>query len=215
VLSASVEADLLQATNWTFSNFLPSRSDWLNGSFGGWLEGNAVTGPGGQLLDVLRVDTRGYPEKAALVSISADGRTTAFNPATGFIDFPGGAKKFTIRYDSKSKQFWSLVSLVPEGHQKAEKPASIRNTLGLTCSSDLQTWTLRCILLYHPDSAKHGFQYVDWLFDRDDIIAACRTAYDDAEGGAHNMHDANFLTFHRIVNFREKTSDTKNLTPTL
>ena len=61
------------------------------------------------------------------------------------------------------------------------------------------------MLLKHPDSAKHGFQYVDWLFDGADIIAACRTAFDDDEGGAHNFHDANYLTFHRIANFREQT----------
>ena len=61
---------------------------------------------------------------------------------------------------------------------------------------------VRCILLYHPDTAAHGFQYVDWLFDGEDIIAACRTAFDDGQGGAHNHHDANFLTFHRFANFR-------------
>jgi hypothetical protein len=46
---------------------------------------------------------------------------------------------------------------------------------------------------------------VDWLFEGDDLIAACRTAYDDEEGGAHNFHDANFLTFHRFKNFRRLT----------
>jgi hypothetical protein len=29
-----------------------------------------------------------------------------------------------------------------------------------------------------------------------------RTAFDDGLGGAHNAHDANFLTFHRIENIR-------------
>jgi len=46
---------------------------------------------------------------------------------------------------------------------------------------------------------------VDWLFEDNDIIAACRTAFDDAEGGAHNNHDANFLAFHRFANFRTLT----------
>ena len=31
----------------------------------------------------------------------------------------------------------------------------------------------------HPDVKNHGFQYVDWLFEGDDLIAACRTAFDD------------------------------------
>ena len=38
--------------------------------------------------------------------------------------------------------------------------------------------------------------------DSDDLVAVSRTAYDDYEGGAHSAHDANFLTFHRIKNFR-------------
>ncbi len=50
---------------------------------------------------------------------------------------------------------------------------------------------------------KHGFQYLDWQFEGNDIIALSRTAYDDAEGEAHNQHDANFITFHRIENFRK------------
>jgi hypothetical protein len=65
---------------------------------------------------------------------------------------------------------------------------------------------VRCILLYHSDVKKHGFQYVDWLFDGNDLIAACRTAHDDGQGGAHNAHDANFLTFHRFANFRRLTA---------
>jgi hypothetical protein len=207
MLSAPVDADLLDATNWTFSNFLPGDARWLEGTFGGWLEGNAVVTRDGGLLDILRVDTAGYPEKAALVNVSPDGRTTSFDPARGFINFPGGAKKFTLRFDRQSDLYWSLATLVPEPYQKVpgKKPAGVRNTLALVCSSDLTNWATRCILLHHPDTAKHGFQYLDWLFDGDDLIAACRTAFDDGLGGAHNNHDANCLTFHRITNFRAKT----------
>ncbi len=42
-----------------------------------------------------------------------------------------------------------------------------------------------------------GFQYVDWLFDGNDIIAVSRTAFN----GARNYHDANHLTFHRVRDF--------------
>ncbi len=83
------------------------------------------------------------------------------------------------------------------------KPAGIRNTLALTYSRDLRHWVIRKVLLRHPDTSKHGFQYVDWQFEGADIIAACRTAWDDEAGGAHNYHDANFLTFHRWRDFRE------------
>lgn len=206
VLSAPVDADLLNADNWTNTNFVPSDRKWNGGDMGAWLEGNAVVAPDGQLVDVLRVQTRSPDEKAAIVRISADGKTASFDPATGFVDFPGGAKKFAIRFDPQSKRYWSLASIVHPRH-RANNPGGIRNTLALTCSADLRQWTVRSIVLYHPETRKHGFQYVDWLFDGDDLIAACRTAYDDGQGGAHNNHDANFLTFHRISDFRSKTMD--------
>jgi hypothetical protein len=63
---------------------------------------------------------------------------------------------------------------------------------------------LKKVLLQHEDPVKHGFQYVDWLFDGKDIIFLSRTAYDDGLEGAHRSHDANFLTFHRIKKFRKK-----------
>lgn len=207
VLSVQTHADLLCASNWTASNELTGSTNWLGGAFGGWLEGNAVVAPDSKLINILRVDTSRYPEKAAGVRISDDGLTASFEPASGFVSFPGGAKKFTIRYDAASGLYWSLATIVPERHQKAanQRPGEIRNTLALICSPDLTNWTVRCVVLYHPDTLKHGFQYVDWLVDGGDIIAVCRTAWDDGLGGAHNYHDANFLTFHRITNFRAKT----------
>ncbi|MCR4415794.1 MAG: hypothetical protein NUV77_25550 [Thermoguttaceae bacterium] len=201
MMSVPVDADLLRADNWTNSNFLPSDRAWNGGDMGAWLEGNAVVAPDGQLVDVLRVQTRSPDEKAAIVRISADGKTASFDPATGFVDFPGGAKKFTIRFDPQTKRYWSLASIVHPRH-RANNPGGIRNTLALTCSEDLRHWTVRSIVLYHPDVRNHGFQYVDWLFEGDDLIAVCRTAYDDGLGGAHNAHDANYLTFHRIAGFR-------------
>ncbi|MBE6762720.1 MAG: exo-alpha-sialidase, partial [Ruminococcaceae bacterium] len=46
---------------------------------------------------------------------------------------------------------------------------------------------------------KIGFQYVDFEIEGDDIIYLCRTAMNNA----HNYHDANYSTFHRIKNFRD------------
>ncbi len=205
MLSAPVNSDLMKAESWTFSNFLANDTSWLNETFGGWLEGNAVATPDGKIVDILRVES-GYPEKAAVVQISADGKLAWFDPCNGFINMPGGAKKFTIRYDKKTGLYWTLTNDVPERHRKW-KPGGIRNTLSVAGSKDLMNWEVRCNVLYHPDVSKHGFQYVDWQFDGDDMVAACRTAYDDDAGNAHNMHDANFMTFHRVKNFRTLTMD--------
>jgi hypothetical protein len=205
MFSAPMDANLLVATNWTTSNFLPRDPNWLNGKFNAWLEGNAVVAPDGRLVDVLRVDKPGLPEKAAIVDISADGRTASFNPQTGFVDFAGGAKKFTIRYDDQSRENWSLVNLIEPQDRNAGAPGAIRNTLAMTSSPDLMHWKLRTILLTNPEVKKHGFQYVDWQFDGDDVIAVSRTAFDDGLGGANNYHNANYLTFHRVKHFRDLT----------
>ena len=206
MMSAPLDADLLNATNWISSNRLESKPEWLDGKFGGWLEGNAVVTPDGQIVDVLRADFRAGTEKAAIVTISADGTLASFDSKTGFVDFPGGCKKFTIRYDATSQHYWSLANFVPEA-QRTANPERTRNTLALTRSPDLKTWSVRHILLQHPDALKHGFQYVDWLFEGEDLIAVSRTAFDDSLGGAHNQHDANYLTFHRIRNFRHAGDD--------
>ena len=202
MLSAPADADLLNATNWTFSNFLPGNSQWLGGDFGGWLEGNAVVTPEGKMVDLLRCDAHSPRERAAIVRVSDDGRTVAFDPATGFVDFPGGAKKFTVRFDARSQQYWTLANVVAE-NSPDKLPGAVRNTLALAGSPDLVHWQVRGEVLHHDHPDKFGFQYADWQFDGADIIAICRTAFADAAGGAHNYHDANFLTFHRLVNFRQ------------
>ena len=211
MLSAPEDADLLKAGSWTISNPLARNPAWLGNDFGGWLEGNAVVDPAGNIVDVLRVDTSRAPEKAAIVRITPDGKTATFDPENDFVDFPGGAKKFSIRKDPGGGGYWSLANIIPDQQAGTGKPADIRNTLALVHSNDLRAWETRGILLYHPDVAKHGFQYADWQFDGNDLIAVCRTAWDDAETGAHRYHDANYLTFHRWKNFRQFTR--KNDTP--
>jgi hypothetical protein len=209
MLSAPAGADLLNATNWVFSQTVRRNPSWLDGNFNAWLEGNAVAGPDGGVVNVLRVDLASLPEKAAILSVSKDGREQSFDPDRQFVDFPGGSKKFSIRFDPRSGAYWALANAIPNdamGHEILGKPSGIRNTLVLLKSSDLRRWEQRAVLLHHPDSTKHAFQYPDWQFDGEDIIAAVRTAYDDAEGGAHNAHDANYLTFHRFIGFRNLTS---------
>lgn len=202
LMSAPVDADLLKASSWTSSTRLAHTATWLDGKFGGWLEGNAVATPSGEVLDILRVQQPGYPERAAIVRLSADGKMATFDPAKDFVAFPGGGKKFTIRYDAKSKKYWALANHVPKEFE-GPNAASRRNTLALLASDDLRTWEVRRIVLQHADIKTHGFQYADWQFDGNDLIAAVRTAFDEADSTqAHNAHDANYLTFHRIANFR-------------
>lgn len=202
MLSMPVDADPLLASSWTGSRRVAHDPSLLNGTFNAWLEGNAVVTPKGGIVDILRVDTHDGG-KAAIVEISADGKQANFDPASGIVDFPGGAKKFVIRYDPKSHLYWTLTNWVPPSYQTGKHMAGIRNTLALASSPDLRKWTVRTVLLHHPDVTKHAFQYPDWQFDGKDIVAAVRTAYDDDNGGPHSAHDANYLTFHRFRNFRK------------
>ncbi|MDX1286218.1 MAG: hypothetical protein R3182_14460, partial [Draconibacterium sp.] len=110
------------------------------------------------------------------------------------------AVKFSIRYHEKSELYWTICSMVTEEYAHMDA-AKVRNKLVLKSSPDLKNWTINKELLYHPDVEKHGFQYIAWQFEGDDIIFLSRTAYDDKYGGAHNYHDANYITFHRIKNF--------------
>jgi hypothetical protein len=216
VISADIDADLLDAANWTMSNKLPFDPTWLPESWGpwtspGWLEGNVVEGPQGNLWNILRLNAKRPNDdtmwtlwnKAAMVKIEDGGRHISFDPAVGFIDLPGGHSKFTIRRDAKSGLYFTISN----GVMDPDRP-TLRSVLSLYKSSDLRNWE-HCTILLEDDSGLPcneaarlvGFQYVDWQFDGDDIIYLVRTAYE----GAHNFHDANRITFHRLENFSRWT----------
>jgi len=203
-LSVPVDADLTDPTNWTVSAPLPYDTAWLPEGWEipeskqGFLEGNAVVDPQGRMLNILRYHVAPHYRKAMVLGIAEDGTSLSFDRV---IDFYGGMTKFTIRRHPETKRYWSLVNRVT-------RPGScgMRNVLSLVYSDDLDHWTLvRDILrddrLFAPQYT--GFQYVDWLFDGDDIIVASRTAFN----GAHNFHDANHLTFHRVKDFAEGVAD--------
>lgn len=201
MMSAPSDSDLLDAGNWVSSTRLREDLQALDGKLEEWLEGNAVVDADGHVVDVLRVGYYEECEKAAIVHISDDGTKATFDPAADFVDMPGGGKKFTIRYDDESQKYWSLTNHVPNPDDETRKLRA-RNTLVLISSNDLRTWDVGPTILHHPDDVNHAFQYVDWIFEGTDIIVASRTAAGDDSGGAHNYHDANYLTFHRIQDFR-------------
>jgi hypothetical protein len=203
MMSVPENSNLLDASNWTFSNKVNSQGaqDYCPG-FMEWLEGNAIVSPDGTIIDMLRVD-EWEGRKAAIVKISSDGKTASFEPVAGFVPMPGGANKFSVRYDPVSKRYWSLANTVEEASRCGRMAAIVRNHLVLISSTDLKDWRNHKVVAYNPDPFNHGFQYADWQIDGEDIVAVVRTACDDGIDGAPNHHDANFLTFHRITNFRK------------
>jgi hypothetical protein len=205
VMSSPVDVDFLKASNWQSTNRIGPVKQSLDGKVGGVLEGNAVVAPDGHIVNILRVEHPSFDEHAAVMHVDATGKTLSFNPERDFISFPGGSKKFTIRYDERMKKYCTLSNFVPERYREpGQRPPKTRNTLVLACSSDLYRWEVKRELLSNPAMLTVGFQYVDWLFDNDEIIAVVRTAFPEADGTkAHNAHDANWMTFHRFAGFRE------------
>jgi hypothetical protein len=201
LMSAPVDADLLRADSWTSTNRLRYNQDWPGNA---WLEGNVIKAPNGKLVNILRNNYQPVGGRACLLELSDDEKTLSFDPETGFLDFPGGSKKFTIRFDEKSGLYWSLANYMPEKFRN-DNPERTRNTLALISSKDLINWSINRIVLQHPNVKKVGFQYIDWQFDGKDIVAVSRTAFSDEKGEAHNSHDANYLTFHRVKKFRKSS----------
>lgn len=229
LISAPVEADLLDAANWIRTNAIAFDPIWLNARRPGWQEGNAVPLPGGGVAALFRIDAfrgdsatacavaggaAGIPRYELAALVRGDGFTrVAFTPNAndGWVHLPGGAAKFTIRHDPVSGRYWSIVNKITAAATDcttifALAPSMQRNVLALVSSPDLRTWTEHCRLLRWREGEtvtqrdRTGFQYVDWQFDGDDIVYVSRTGW-----GAHRAHDANYLTFHRAAGFRGLT----------
>ncbi len=208
MMSAPLTADLLNASSWTRSNILATSTNWLGGEMNGWLEGNAVAAPDGSVKNILRVDTNpNQDDIAAVIHYSADGATATFDPAgrpdthpadqSGFIRLPGATKKFVIRRDPVTGDYWSLSShVLPQ--DLGGNPERTRNTLALIRSTDLFNWEIRSIVLHHPNVTNYGFHYVDWQFDGEDLMVASRSAWN-----GDNQHNSNLILFHRVEDFRE------------
>ena len=199
VISSSLDDNLLERDSWTFSNSIKS---WDNYQ---WIEGNVVVTPRKQIVNILRTNLRtrmggigkeGFienDEPVSMVHIAENGILLKHNQKKDKIVFPGGGAKFTIRKDSKSQYYFSIVN--------PQNINSFRNRLALTASKNLVEWKIIKNLIKHDDPHYHAFQYVDFVFDDEDIIFVSRTAYDDNSGGADNAHNANYFTFHRINNY--------------
>ena len=93
-----------------------------------------------------------------------------------------------------------------EGRDWATSPIHQRNVTMLTSSADLRTWREESIVLRWREGQtltatdRVAWQYLDWQFEGDDLVAVSRTSW-----GGQNYHNANLMTFHRVKNFRALT----------
>lgn len=213
VISAPITADLLKAESWTATNELsfnvPEKLQ-SGHDFKQWLEGNVVVDKKGNVVNVLRVDELKEGGFAAITHISGIEKLS-YDGEKDLIRLPGGGVKFTIRYDSVSNKYWAITNAISDedrtkthsGKYKTGVHASLlRNRLALVCSNDLINWEVSRVLINGENPFFYGFQYTDWQFDGNDIIAVIRTAFEEERGLPMRQHDANFFTFYRVANFR-------------
>jgi hypothetical protein len=113
-ISSDAGSDLLKASSWKMTNKLPYDPETDPPEFGhehvGWLEGNVVQSPGGDIWNLLRVNSVPVANRAALAKVSRDGSELTFDPGRGFIDFPGGMSKFQVRLDPGSGRYIALAN---------------------------------------------------------------------------------------------------------
>lgn len=202
IISIDKDADLMIPENWICTGFISYDSLWLgavNGNSMGGLEGNAVVGPDGEIYNVLRYQMTGCKPSYGK-AIVLRGNKKAVEEAlqfAWFADFNGGSNsKFDLLYDKESFVYWSVVNEVVQ-----DKFPNQRNVLSLAASKDLKHFYIvyRILDFREEDPAAIGFQYVSFLIDGNDILLLCRSAFNQA----HNMHDSNYITFHRVENFRK------------
>lgn len=204
VVSASEDADLLKASSWRMSARLPFDAGKVPADWGdngpGFLEGNVVADPEGNLWNILRISSEPHSDYAAMARIAPDGKTLSLDYENDIIRLPGGTHKFTIRRDPETGLYLTLSN-----NNTVPGKASQRNILSLCVSENLRDWRVAKTLLrdesgLSPEDSIRltGFQYADWQFDGEDIIYLVRTAY----RGAVRFHDSNRITFHVLKKFR-------------
>ena len=200
--SISENTDPMVPSNWTIPPFLPYSHDWDGTVEGGnptLLEGNIVITPDGELVNFLRYNPQGgLPSHGLAIMLSVD-KNAPDAPLSFYktVNFPGSLSKFTITPEPYTGRYYSLVSRVTQNTGQ-------RNILTLISSADLINWVIERDIINYEDNGwrenyeKVGFQYIDFIFDGDDILFLSRTALNDA----YNFHNANYITFHRITNFK-------------
>ncbi len=200
LLSVDENADLMKAENWTLTKPLAYNPHWagaVKGTSRGLLEGSAVVSPTGDIINFLGYKTAEcLPDRDRAIMLKGDincpGKKLEFYKT---VDFYGNRSKFSVLYDDVTKQYFSIVNRLQGDYTRG-----MRNIASLSVSSDLVHWRILCDLLDYSalDTEKVAFQYIDFLFDGDDLLYLSRTAFNDAA----NFHNSNYCTFHRVKEFR-------------
>lgn len=209
VMSCDADADLLDAASWSFSKPLAYDEHWEGvgkGNSSGTIEGCLVIGKDNALYSVMRYDmTKLQPNYGLalryLVNTEDPDAPLAFDRT---IPFPANHSKFEIRYDEQTGKYFTIACRI-----SCAADSTKRTLLSLMVSDDMVEWRtvydLADARQEDPTGQTVGFQYVDFFFEGEDLLYLCRTAYN----GAESFHDSNYITFHRIKDFRKLLDPTE------
>lgn len=123
-----------------------------------------------------------------------------------YVPMPGGQMKFHILYDKKSKLYWLLSTQATDSMTRAEMladdrynlPNNERRRLVLHFSQNCFDWCFAGIVT-KGDTEKMSRHYAAMEIDRDDLCIVSRSGDEHAK----DAHDTNFVSFHKIKNFRK------------
>lgn len=200
VMSCDVNDDLLIPENWHFTPPVKYDPNWegvAKGPSTGNIEGTLTIAPDGNLYNIMRYDMcQTEPNYGLILAYKVNPEDPdAPLEYSRAIKLPGNHSKFMIKKDEVTAYYYTIISRIdcPERIYR-------RNLLSLMRSKDLDNWELVTDIFDFRDHDKEkvGFQYVDFSIEGEDIIMLVRTALNNA----HNFHDANYSTFHRLKNFR-------------
>ena len=192
----------------------------------GWLETNVVQildpehfwhDPTGRTFHLLARAHTGGTGYAALAKVTEQGaspgtgamRTALEEVPSGrnalFLPCPGGQMRFHVLYDEPTERYWLLSTQATDSMRRAEclpadrynLPNNERRRLQLHFSRNLVDWCFAGLVAVGP-CERGSRHYASMAIDGEDLIVLSRSGDEQA----HDAHNGNLITFHRIPRFR-------------
>lgn len=216
--------DLMNPASWSLSNQITFNSALYPATIGkngtdtkrpataptaskGWLEGNIIAKPSGDLMILLRLEQSINSNNAIYLDVTWNSGTptsSTISSTQNYIEMPGGNVKFKVLYDATSSLYWAVTNV-----NKYKWFNDYRMEAHLISSPDLINWTVKeKVLGYTPTIAweteigQYGVQYSDFIIDGNDLLICSRTA----NASANSFHNANLITVRKLVNFRSSVA---------
>lgn len=207
--SAPVDANLLDPASWTVPQNPLSilTQKWYLSTSGEktvndytLMEGNALLGKDGAIYNLLRIQTNPANGWAALLKLSEDNRSFSIvESCNSLVAMPTTASKFTVRYDEATGLYITFTAM-----PSMDLNTNQRNVICMTVSEDLIHWEFIDVILVDREmmnprfsALAHGFNYVDWTWQGDDLLLVVR----EATGRTGCYHDGTYLTLYRVEDY--------------